>query len=101
MKCKNYTCDYHDVQMTDNCSKGEPPNVGSCPHRSYGKDNGGDKFHYHEIVDRCHIICSMIDDLLIDHPGMEKMTNEWCELAQRSLVSVKNRASELGDNLVI
>jgi len=31
-----------------------------------------DKFHIHEFVDRIHIICSMIDDFLLEHPVAEK-----------------------------
>lgn len=29
-----------------------------------------DKFHYHEVLDRLHIINSMIDDLLLEHPAV-------------------------------
>ena len=31
-----------------------------------------DKFHIHEALDRCHVICSNIDDHLLTHPAVEK-----------------------------
>jgi hypothetical protein len=87
--------------MTDYCDKGEPPDVASCAQRSGGELQKIDAFHYHEIMDRCHVICSMIDDFLIDHPAMEKRGNEWCELAQRALTSASNRAAELSEKMKI
>ena len=30
MKCDNGICSFHDETMTDNCSKGEPPDVENC-----------------------------------------------------------------------
>ena len=27
-----------------------------------------DPFHAHEVIDRSHVICCMIDDFLLDHP---------------------------------
>ncbi len=29
-----------------------------------------DDFHYHEVVDRCHVIMCMIQDHLLDHPAI-------------------------------
>lgn len=30
MKCNQEDCEYYDQLMTDNCAKGEPPNVEGC-----------------------------------------------------------------------
>ena len=27
-----------------------------------------DEFHAHEVLDRLHLICSMVDDFLLSHP---------------------------------
>ncbi len=35
----------------------------------------------------------MIDDFLIDHPGMTKETNTFCETAQQNLCAVSSFAS--------
>ena len=74
---------------------------GNCSGRSQNQEErlAGNKFHYHETIDRAHLICSMIDDFLIDHPGMEEEQNKWCELAQEALVSVASRAAELSEKL--
>lgn len=29
-----------------------------------------DEFHYHEVLDRAHVIATMVDELLIDHPAV-------------------------------
>lgn len=29
-----------------------------------------DKFHYHEVMDRLHLINSMIDEFLLEHPAV-------------------------------
>ena len=31
-----------------------------------------DKFHYHELTDRLHLILSSVDDFLLDHPVSHK-----------------------------
>jgi hypothetical protein len=36
MDCSNTNCNFFDSKMTDNCSKGEPPNVENCAQRSHG-----------------------------------------------------------------
>lgn len=36
-----------------------------------------DEFHYHEILDRTHLILSMIDDYLLQHP-VAKLDKEIC-----------------------
>ncbi len=61
-----------------------------------GKDEP-DAFHFHEIVDRCHIINSMIDDFLIGGPGMDADSNRLCEEAQDLLCGVMNRVTLRGD----
>lgn len=52
-----------------------------------------DYFHLHEIVDRCHIINSMIDDFLIGHTAMDEITNKLCEEAQAKISEVMNIVS--------
>ncbi len=52
-----------------------------------------DKFHFHEIADRSHLICSMIDDFLIEHPGMTVAMNKKCEDAQQLICEVISLAS--------
>lgn len=56
--------------------------------------------HYHEILDRCHVISSNIDDHLIDHPGMTKEMNEKCVKVQEILYEIYNKASELQDKML-
>ncbi len=46
------------------------------------------KGHLHEIMDRSHIINSMIDDLLIEHPGMTEEMNAKCVQAQMLLCDI-------------
>ena len=53
-----------------------------------------DKYHYHEIIDRVHIINCMIDDFLVDHTGMTKEMDTMCEQAQRLLSDVSDSAIE-------
>ena len=53
-----------------------------------------DKYHLHEIADRVHIINSMIDDFLIEHPGMTKSANQLCEVAQQNLSAVIGLTAE-------
>jgi len=50
------------------------------------------KGHYHEIIDRGHLIIGVIDDYLIDHPGMTEEMNTLCKKAQDSLYRVTNLA---------
>ena len=50
--------------------------------------------HYHEIMDRVHVINSMIYSFLIDHPGMTKLMNRDCRYAQTLLSNVANMAGE-------
>ena len=48
--------------------------------------------HFHEIIDRCHIVCSMIDDFIIDHPGMTGAMDDLCQEAQAIMCQVANTA---------
>jgi hypothetical protein len=34
-----------------------------------------DEFHLHEALDRCHVICSNIDDHLLSHPVVEQYSH--------------------------
>jgi len=58
-----------------------------------------DKFHFHEIIDRGHLICSMIDDFLIEHPGMTVEMNKQCEEAQQLLCNGAGLASAEKDRI--
>ena len=71
----------------------------SCPGGYQEERLAGNKFHYHETMDRAHLICSMIDDFLIDSPGMEEEQNKWCDQAQKALTDVAGRAAELSEKL--
>lgn len=53
-----------------------------------------DKFHYHELSDRCHIVNSMIGDFIAGHPATSHQMRAWCEEAQRKLCSVMSAACE-------
>ena len=86
-KCHHCGC-FHDIEATrtdDPFGSALPP----CSDANAG--------HYHEIMDRCHIINSMIDDFVVGHPGVDETMAEWCKTAQRALSSVYNRAGEHGD----
>lgn len=52
-----------------------------------------DKFHYHEISDRCHLINSMIDDFVLDHPACNGKMTAWAEDAQRQLCNIMSMAA--------
>lgn len=54
-----------------------------------------DKYHIHEIRDRIHLICSMIDDFLISQPSMNEEMNKKCEQAQELLCNVVNEQLNL------
>jgi hypothetical protein len=41
-----------------------------------------DNYHYHEVVDRCHIIMCMIQDHLLDHPAIIAHPDEEQKLNQ-------------------
>ena len=66
------------------------PNKEDCPYKT-GKINKG---HFHEIMDRSHVICSMIDEFLIEHPGMTKQMNDLCREVQSKLCLVMSMADE-------
>ncbi len=51
------------------------------------------KGHYHEIVDRLHIVCCMLDDHVIEHPGTTDEMNTLCEEAQHSLCKAMSLAA--------
>lgn len=63
---------------------------------SDGQLNSG---HFHELIDRAHIICSMLDDYVIDHPGMNKQMNEKCVIAQTALSDMQTMASSLDEDI--
>lgn len=56
------------------------------------EDDDLNRGHFHEIIDRCHVILSNIDDHLIGHPGMTKAMIKKCEQAQELLYSVMNNS---------
>ena len=55
-----------------------------------------DEYHYHESLDRTHIILSMIDDLLRDHPAIEDNEGWWdmAEKAQENLMQLYQAIGE-------
>ena len=59
----------------------------------YVKINTPTKEHYHEIMDRTHIINSLIDSLLFCHPGLTEEMSSNCELAQKELRKVHQEAA--------
>ena len=56
-----------------------------------------DAFHFHEIVDRCDIICSMIDDFILEHPACNLQMKCWAEDAQRQLCNISSIALAEGE----
>lgn len=54
------------------------------------KESEFDEFHYHEVIDRCHVINSMIDDHLLSHPVIDEdvRLREKIEKAQRLISEV-------------
>ena len=59
-----------------------------------------DRFHYHEISDRCHLINSMIDDFVMGHPACNGQMTAWAEDAQRQLCNVMSMAASEEDKLI-
>lgn len=53
-----------------------------------------DRFHYHEISDRCHVINSMIDDFILAHPACTMLMNSYAVNAQSLLCAVMNEAAK-------
>ena len=62
--------------------------------RSGDKAQDIDVFHYHEISDRCHIINSLIDDFILDHPACTAQMNSHAVRAQNLLTAVMNEADK-------
>jgi len=88
------------VNPEPNCLK----STGPCVQRElpgYVLDDGENlnSGHFHEIIDRSHIICSMIDDFLIEHPGMTIEMNKKCEFAQQLLCEVSSLACAEEDKI--
>jgi hypothetical protein len=48
--------------------------------------------HFHEIMDRCHIVLSMIDDFILEHPGMTETMNDFAKDAQHQLSTISQLA---------
>lgn len=57
MVCHNIECSYHDEKMTDNCSKGEPPDVDRCKNAT----------HHHACDCREAMIKVVCETLLLAH----------------------------------
>ena len=55
---------------------------------SIQQSNELDEFHYHEALDRSHMISSMIEEFLIQHPVFEKHNHlrESAEKAQKLII---------------
>ena len=60
---------------------------------SLGGILNNDKYHYHEIANRCHLINCMIDDFILGHPACNGQMTAWAEDAQRQLSNVMGMAS--------
>lgn len=58
-----------------------------------------DKFHYHELSDRCHIINSMIDDFILSHPACSVLMNSYAVNAQSLICAVMTEAAKEGEKL--
>ena len=52
-----------------------------------------DDFHYHELMDRCNVVCDMIETAIIEHPAANLQMKAWAEDAQRQLYNVANMAA--------
>ena len=52
-----------------------------------------DDFYYHEIMDRCNIICDLIETSIIEHPAVDLQMKAWAEDAQQQLYNVANMAA--------
>ncbi len=53
------------------------------------------EYHYHELLDRTHTICLMIDQLLLDHPALEH-DPEWAGMASIAYEEIMNLYQEVG-----
>lgn len=93
----------HKCELAENCKRaGSVAGCfmpGGCDGKVFSEKPVPDKFHYHEVMDRCHVLCSMIDDFLIGHDAVDDTAQEWCEIAQRALSSVSNRSAEKSEQL--
>lgn len=58
-----------------------------------------DRFHYHEISDRCHVINSMIDDFILAHPACSTLMNSYAVNAQSLICAVMNEAAKEEEKL--
>ena len=59
-----------------------------------------DKFHYHEIMDRSFMVCSIIEDHLINHPVTDKKIRKRLEKAIHSIcTAVSIMAEKEANNL--
>jgi hypothetical protein len=56
-----------------------------------------DEFHYHEMTDRLHVIMSMIDDHLVQHPvaKLDKKINKLIDEANDKLAEAYQIAGNL------
>lgn len=57
-----------------------------------------DKYHYHEFIHACSIVCDMIEDHLIGHHVGDKYKND-LEKAQLLIYNAYNVASSDSDKL--
>jgi len=63
---------------------------------SEGNLNSG---HLYELTDRLHIICNMLDDYVIDHPGSTPGFNEKCFNAQKNLIEAQEIADKISESM--
>ncbi len=53
-----------------------------------------DKFHRHEMVDRCTMVCDIIDECLLGHPALSKSMTRSLEKAQGIIYKVSCTACD-------
>ena len=98
---KDTVCEKHRALSCPICAKtAKLSNSAVMPGYTLADGEELNAGYFREIIDRTHIICSMIDDFLIEHPGMTVEMNKKCEEAQSLMCSVKNLAAHEEDKFL-
>lgn len=58
--------------------------------------NGLDEFHFHEVLDRTHIIAMLLSDHLMEHPVI-RQNPEWLDLVSNALDSLNELYQAVGE----
>jgi hypothetical protein len=72
MKCRKTICLFYDKDMTDNCAKGEPPDIKHCNFRTKGIKYS--KVELREAVRRYRTALNHIADYKGDDPYVMQLT---------------------------